>query len=398
MNILILHPNFPGQFKNIAIRLVNEGHKVKFLCQTHYGRRINGVERLCMKGTIGDKALIMKQTTQLEQVVERGGQYRSAFLKIKSSGWTPEVIISHTSFGCGMFAKEIWPKAKLVGYLEWWFNPASSFFTYDETNVDLNLNATKTEKYWLRNQTISLELASADEIIAPTKWQRNQLPINFKNKCKVIFDGIDTEKIRYHREFRSKQPLVTYGTRGMEPMRGFPQFIKCIPELIKENKHLQIEIAGEDQISYGGKLPKQGTWGKWAKKYLEKNNVSNNVKWRGYLKNNEYINWLSSSWCHVYLTHPFVTSWSLVENIFMGLTMVASNVEPVKEFAAYNKNVVLVDHRQNENLVSSIMRQVSDAAGQKKDCHIEEFHQIVDSRHCTDQWMSVLGLDLTTGA
>ena len=42
MRVLVLHPNFPAQFKHLLKPLAQKGHEVVFLCQTHYGRKIEG--------------------------------------------------------------------------------------------------------------------------------------------------------------------------------------------------------------------------------------------------------------------------------------------------------------------------------------------------------------------
>ena len=97
-------------------------------------------------------------------------------------------------------------------------------------------------------------------------------------------------------------------------MRGFSQFIKCLPEVIRNLPNLEVEIAGIDEINYGGKkFNKETSWKQWAIKFLDAHNISSHIKWMGQLKYEEYLKWLKSSWCHVYLTHPFVPSWSLAE-------------------------------------------------------------------------------------
>ena len=153
---------------------------------------------------------------------------------MKNQGWTPDLVICHTGWGCGIYVKEIWPRTTLLCYLEWWFNPESDFFHYDPSNKYLSLNEKSIPKCWLRNQQIALELASGDAIISPTEWQKNQLPNIFKQKCNVIFDGIDTEVFKFTSNNKRKN-IITYGTRGMDPMRCFPQLINEIIGILNGN-------------------------------------------------------------------------------------------------------------------------------------------------------------------
>ena len=151
---------------------------------------------------------------------------------------------------------------------------------------------------------------------------------------------------------------VTYGTRGMDPMRCFPQFIKTIPRVLKYNPELKIEIAGRDESFYGPGTPpgnKFKSWKAWACDYLEKENVQNNVTWVGHMKLEQYVNWLKSSHCHVYLTHPFVPSWSLVEAYCVGAPIVTSDILATREICESNKGVWYADHRETDEIAKAII-------------------------------------------
>ena len=181
-------------------------------------------------------------------------------------------------------------------------------------------------------------------------------------------------------------------------MRCFPQFIKSLPDVVKKNPNVIVEIAGEDTISYGGKTPSQGSWKKWAIDYLEKNNISKRVIWKGYLKGEDYINWLSSSWCHVYLTHPFVASWSLVEALHIGTPIVASNIKAVREFTINAERVVLVDHRQQKSLTDGIniaLKRFNKNSSPKNQGFVDSKWS---ARTCAMRWRRVLCPELPTTA
>ena len=110
---------------------------------------------------------------------------------MKRAGYSPDIVISHSGFGCGLYVKEIWPNVQLISYMEWWFNPQSPFFDYDPNNKNLAVSQSSIRKSWKRNQSLALELSVSDAIVSPTQWQKNQLPELLKSACEVIFDGID---------------------------------------------------------------------------------------------------------------------------------------------------------------------------------------------------------------
>ena len=197
-------------------------------------------------------------------------------------------------------------------------------------------------------------MAMADDIVSPTDWQRQQLPKRFREQCLVIRDQIDRNHFYPEPKKQSPSPVLTYGTRGMEPMRGFPEFIKILPKILKKWPQLSVQIAGTDTINYGGVIPKEGSWKQWAIELLKQHNLSNRVSWTGYLPFTSYVSWLKGSWCHVYLSEPFVTSWSLVEACHCAVPMVATRSPATDEFSHLNPFVIQVDHSDDEELAAAI--------------------------------------------
>ena len=148
-----------------------------------------------MKGKASHEKLNSQKLNLVERTKFLSEQYRLGLIALKDNDWVPDIVISHSGWGCGLYVKEVWPTCKFISYLEWWFNPKSDFFYYDENNKELGLNRNSIKKNWDRNKFIALELASSDQIVAPTKWQREQLPTILSQHCEVIFDGIDLDFI-----------------------------------------------------------------------------------------------------------------------------------------------------------------------------------------------------------
>ncbi len=354
MRILFLHLNFPGQFRHLAAALAAAGHDVAFLCQTHYGRSLPGVRRLCMKGRLGHGALQEGGGNQLQRAQMAAKQYRRAMVQLQGEGWQPDVVVSHSGWGCGLHVKELWPRCRHVSYLEWWFDPQSQLLSHDPSNQALGLGPELAPGFWLRNQHLALELVAADVIVTPTAWQRQQLPPRLQEHCQVIFDGVDSQRFKPDPSQRSSTPLLTYGTRGMEPMRCFPELVRELPALLASWPALRVEIAGGDGIHYGGQTPAEGSWKAWAEQRLAEQLATGRVRWRGQLAGDQYVRWLQSSWCHVYLTQPFVASWSLVEALACGCPLVVSDVPPVREFCG-RERAWLVDHRKQGFLQAAVV-------------------------------------------
>lgn len=250
-----------------------------------------------------------------------GDQYRRGFQRLLEEGWVPDVVLSHSGWGCGLHVAGSFPEARRISYLEWWFAPPKDPLT------------DQGWKQRQRNLPLAMQLCESDVVVAPTHWQRRQLPKSLRHRCQVIGDGVDLDWFSPLEEQRHPAPLLTYGTRGMEPTRGFPDFVNALPAALETWEDLEVEIAGEDRICYGG-APPPGfqSYGTWAHTRLSQWVRTGRVRFLGRLEPEAYRSWLRRSWVHVYLTKPFVASWSLLEAMATGCTLIASKTEPVLEF------------------------------------------------------------------
>jgi glycosyltransferase involved in cell wall biosynthesis len=196
----------------------------------------------------------------------------------------------------------------------------------------------------------------ADAIVSPTHWQKNQLPELLRNACEVIFDGIDLKTFNFDDSVAIRENVITYGTRGMDPMRAFPQFISALPNVLKNNSAIKVEIAGIDEANYGSSYEKS-SWKQWAVDLLASHQLSSRVKWVGRLGPGSYEKWLQSSSTHIYLSHPFVTSWSLVEAYCCYTPLVVSDIDLTKEICS-SEGVTYADHRKVKNLSEKIITHI----------------------------------------
>ena len=263
MRILFLHPNFPGQLVRPALLASKLGYEAKFLCQTHFGRKLAGVERIALKRKLGEEALSERNLKGEKHTLALAEQYWKGMQSLAKDGWEPDVVVSHSGFGCGLHSSLVWPKAKRIAYVEWWFAAQSALYNFDPNNSwwagprdGIGLRA--------RNMPLALELSEADVLVAPTRWQRQQLPPGVRARCQVIPDGVDLERFKPEPKRRANNPLLTYGTRGMEAMRGFPEFVEALPAVLNAHPTLKVEIAGEDQICRGNP-PKEEALGNGQK-------------------------------------------------------------------------------------------------------------------------------------
>lgn len=345
-----MHHNFPGQFIGIGKWLVENNNEVTFICDTNFlGWRTSGIKVITNENKAKNKA---NKGDSSEQIA-CAKRFKETMKKIKNMGYAPNIIISHSGWGCGLYAKSIFKKSKLITYSEWWFKLDGMEYDYHNTKYISYSEETK-EKLYLRNLTMAAELSESDKIVSPTNWQRKQLPKRFKEQTHVIHEGVDTDFYRLNLRWKTVDKFtITYATRGMEPMRGFPEMILAMKKILAKYANVELLIAGEDKICYGGKLLENTSYGEWAKKVLSKEIFEDKVKFLGTLSKIKYARLLKMSDLHLYLTRPYVASWSLVEAMASGCCIVATDIETVNEILPMTKEL-RVDHRDKVSLETGI--------------------------------------------
>ncbi len=357
MNILFLHRNFPAQFRYIVMELAKNPLNLIMFITCNDDMEIMGVNKLVYKPKreVPDESHPYLKT--FEEAIIHGQSAADIALVMKNKGITPDIIYGH-SWGSAMFMKDIFPDVPLLCYFEWFNNVQGSDVGFDGTF----LNEDGMAKLRCQNAHLLIDLYSCDAGICPTEWQKNQFPKEFHNKIKLLHDGVNTEFCKPDNDAKfivndknlaltANDEVITYATRGMEPARGFVQFMEAVEKLLAKRPNAHVVIGGEDVVCYGAQLEK----GSYKELMLAKLNLDmDRVHFVGALPFNEYVKLLQISSVHVYSTIPFVLSWSVLDAMSVGCCVVASNTQPVLEVIQDNHNGLLFDFYNVNQLVEKI--------------------------------------------
>lgn len=364
---LVVHHNAPGQFHHLIEYLSALGHQVVFASQTQSRDLPAGVRTIRLpskqKKTRGDSRGRMEFELALYE----------KFARKKAHGLNPDWIILHTGWGLGLALRGMFPTARILGYAEWWFGMDMADFRFDPHNPDVQFPEELRLAMVERNRRFACELLMADQLVAPTHWQRQQLPPRLRETCAVIHEGIDTHFFSPEQRCSTEEwppelavlpdpatPLITYATRGMDPYRGFPEAVRALAKLLKRHPSIHVAIAGEDRVVYAPAQRKR-QYGQEAKARFAEAGVASRVHFLGHLPLPVYRQLLLRSNLHLYFSRPYVLSWSLLEAMACGCSIVASNVEPVREVIRDGVHARLVDHTAAD-LVEHIERALRDPA------------------------------------
>ena len=306
----------------------------------------------------------------------RGEACYLAAQKLYSDGFRPDVIVAHPGWGESMFLKDIWPDAKLGIYSEFFYQNTGADFLFDpEFQNSSNSNHCRLR---LKNANNLLHFEIADAGISPTHWQASTFPKLFKEKISVIHDGIDTELVSPNPDavfelgdgtvLTKNDEVITFINRNLEPYRGYHIFMRALPDLLKNRPNAQILIVGGDSVSYGFKSPSGKSW-KNIFIVEVKGQISDDswkrVHFLGLLPYSNFIKLLQISTVHVYLTYPFVLSWSLLEAMSAGCAIVASDTAPVIEVIKNKETGLLFNFFDPTDLVESVLSLLDDPSLRK---------------------------------
>jgi glycosyltransferase involved in cell wall biosynthesis len=366
MNVLFIHNNFPAQFGSWAQHLAkHRGHQVL---------SIGGNTSVAVPGVLLHRYQLARGTSntvhpfavRFEADCIRAEAAAKVAHDLSSSGFQPDVVVAHIGWGESLLLRDVWPNTKIIAYCEFFYRSHGLDVNFDpeiETHTlqsDMRVRA--------KNAGTTLALADADFGLSPTQWQRSTFPKHLQSRISMIHDGIDTSEARPRtdasfrlpgtdRVLRTSDEIVTYVNRHLEPMRGLHIFLRALPEIMAARPKAEILIIGSPAgQAYGGALPNGQTWKDRFLVEVTDRIDSARVHWLGRIPKPLYLDALAVSRAHVYLTFPFVLSWSLLEAMSNGCLVIASKTPPVEEVIEHGSNGFLVDFFDHRALAATVIK------------------------------------------
>ena len=374
MRILFVHQNFPGQYLHIVQRLAQQGqHQLVALGINSLDRSRSlpkSLQYFRYELNRGNSKDLHPLLTETESKVIRADACVRAAEELKKKGFEPDLICAHPGWGEPLFLKSVWPDAPLLCYQEFYYN--SHGF---DTNFDDEFEGAKGwqefARFMMKNVYLNLALEQSDWNVSPTHFQASSFPEHWRRRISVIHDGVDTRKAAPNPApaplrlpdgtvLEKGQPIVTFVNRSLEPYRGCHTFIRSIPELQRLYPEARVVVVGQTKgVSYGSACPE----GEWKDRFLAEIQGQydpSRVHFTGALPYSQFIPLLQLSACHVYLTYPFVMSWSLLEAMACGCAVVGSNTAPVREAIRHGHNGLLVDFFSPADLAAAVAELLQD--------------------------------------
>jgi glycosyltransferase involved in cell wall biosynthesis len=367
---LFVHQNFPGQFLHLVRHLVaSKKHEVVFITEPN-ANNIPGARKVPYRHPADPSMEIHAAARDFDAAMRRAEVVAQTASNLKRLGFHPDIIIGHHGWGEMLNLCDVWPDVPMLGYMEFYYH-------YDGIDVGFDaefpIPVRDHPRVRAKNAVNHLALALDQHGQTPTQWQLSTYPEWAQSRITLLREGVNLDLCAPNAALRRaplkigdvtiapEEKLVTYVSRDLEPYRGFHVIMRALPHLLRGRKDLCVVIVGADGISYGS-APASGTWREVMLKELDGKIDLSRVTFAGRVDYQIYLNLLQRSDAHVYLTYPFVASWSLREALASGCAVIGSDTEPVREFIAHGKNGMLASFFDPKALARQVLEVIEDRA------------------------------------
>ncbi len=349
MKILFAHRSFPGQFSRMCTLLPTTGdYEIVFMTQ-ETTNRLEGVTQFFYDEPLPTTPNIHPYVEPFESAVRMGQSAVRTAARVKASGFIPDLIVGHTCWGETLFLKTVFPGVPVLAYPEFFHNLTGADYGFDPEFPSPPEDA---ERVIARNATQLVSLNEADWSLVPTEWQRSLFPAHLQQRMSVIHEGVFTDEVRPNpdqrmtlksgRTYTTQDQVITFVARNLEPYRGFHTMMRAVPEILRRHPEAVIAFIGGDDVSYGNPHPSGKSWRQVMREEVGTLDAKR-VWFTGQLPYEPYSALLQLSSAHIYLTYPFVLSWSFTEALSAGCAIIGSNTGPVQEVIRHGENGLLVD-------------------------------------------------------
>ncbi len=348
MKILLVHRNFPGQFRYLAPALRNAGHNVAVLTWEK-NQNPQPMPHIRYSYEMGPTREL--GATYAENAMNGAAAARTAKALRDKTGEVPDVVFGIINWGETLFLREVWPEARHLGYAE---------FLYASSGLDTGFDPEMSRQDFGRNLRVVARKAhllqaavQADALLAPTAFQASTFPPEIRAKMSVIHDGVDTGRIAPDPEaafqvpggplLRAGDEVLTFCNRVLEPYRGFHTLMRALPAVLEARPNAHVLMIGGESGGYGPIPAKDKTWKDVMLAEVGDRLDLSRVHFLGRVPYEQFLSVMQVGRAHAYLSYPFVLSWSMLEAMSLGAHVIGSRTPPVEEVISDGETGTLVD-------------------------------------------------------
>jgi glycosyltransferase involved in cell wall biosynthesis len=361
-NYLFVHQNLPAQYRHVVRHLARKrGNSVYFISQPNNNAMV-GVNKVTYPRDDRGFVNCHAYSVEIDRAIYHGAAVAGVCRRLRDEGFRPDLIVGHSGWGETLFIKDVYPDVPLLANFEFYYHAHGVDVGFDPEFVSIFNDPSRLRA---RNATNLLAFEAADWGHSATAWQRSLYPPEMRPRISTLHEGVDTDLARPQRNASFQIPgtrraltrrdqVVTYVARNLEPYRGFHVFMRSLPQLLRKCPRARVVIVGGDGVSYGAPPAPRTSYRDMMMQELGAKLDLDRVHFLGVIDHKAYLTLLQVSSVHVYLTYPFVLSWSFIEAMASGCVIVGSATPPVLEVLRDGENGLAVDFFQPKALAQRI--------------------------------------------
>jgi glycosyltransferase involved in cell wall biosynthesis len=365
---LFVHQNFPGQYLHVVRHLVKDRRNDVVFVSEPNQNHIAGVRKIPYPKPEPAGASTHVAARDLDDAARRAEVVARIGTNLRGLGFSPDIIIGHHGWGELLNLPEVWPGVPILGYLEFFYRTDGADVGFDP---EFLIPPADFPRIRAKNAVNLIALNMPGRGQTPTEWQLSTYPSWARESISLLREGVILDVCKPDADVRRRnlrvgdvvisprEKLVTYVARDLEPYRGFHVMMRALPHLLSARRDIRVVMVGGDGISYGAP-PAKGTWREVMMTELGDRIDLSRVVFPGKVDYATYLRLLKRSDAHVYLTYPFVASWSLREALSAGCVVIGSDTPPVREFITDGSNGLLVSFFEPERLAERVLETLED--------------------------------------
>ncbi|MGG5809983.1 glycosyltransferase family 4 protein [Falsiroseomonas sp. CW058] len=373
LRALFVHQNFPGQYAHLAPALAQRQGVQVWGVGEKEGYAAPGVRYVAYGAPRGAGEQTHRYLRPFEAATRRGQHIANRLVQLRDKeGLNPDIIVCHPGWGDGLFLKDVFPRARTLFYWEFYYNSHGQDLGFDPAQ---QVSLDDAARVRTLNATQLVSLQGADWGVSPTRWQRSRYPAWARARITCLHEGVDTARCAPRagavfrtpegREFRQGDPVISYVARNLEPYRGFPSFMKALALMQRERPDLHAVVVGGNEVSYGRKPEGAPDWKTKVLAEMEGQLDLSRIHFTGRVAHDALHDLFRVTRAHVYLTYPFVLSWSMLESMACGAVVVGSDTPPVAEAITHGETGLLVPFFEPERLAATVLGVLADPEGHR---------------------------------
>lgn len=365
VRLAYMHRTFPGIFGSLVGFMAAREFASSVFIAERWARDVHfpGVRKARMPGPDPEQAqknarqhCAESKMVEMSRSAARAGD---TMLRLRKGGFLPDVLYATADEGYLLYAKDIFPKARLVVRLGSLYSREMLLGADGAGPVGWQ-NSTQTTMGRMQNCFTLSALNACDLGIVTSEWQMQMFAgACAKDKICMVPSGVDT-RVFSPAVAPLQEEVVTFACQGVNPARGIHAICECLPLLLAQRPKCRARLLSFAPSRSEGARQQHEEVLRNLLPFMSEEQLGR-VELVISPSQEAYVNVLRQSTAYVYLTTPTMLSAGLLEAMSCGAMVIASDTGPVRELVQHEENGFLCDAKVGATLAETVAQVLGQA-------------------------------------